>query len=153
MMANQQPQPTYEQYAAQMLALEEQFFGRAARATQKIDPTTGQTAKAEPAHQPFDLQTANAENQVVQGAQGYRIAIYEILLYNSGDQEDVTIKDGVGGQTLAGPLTALPSTTGLFLPWSDVPYFTLSPGNSFVITTAAVAAPRLTGFVKYRLIQ
>lgn len=143
----------YEQWALQQLALEEDFYGSARRGTNRIDPLTGELAKSEPAHQPFDLQAASTDNPVIQGAQGYRVAVHMLMLYNAGDQQDVTLKDGVGGISLTGPLTALPSQVGLMLPWSDVPYFTLSPGNAFVITSGAAASPRLTGFIKYRLLE
>lgn len=142
----------YEAYAAAMLRTEEALSRRAIRLSFR-DPLTGELAKSEAAHQPFDLATASAENQVIQGAQGYRIAIYMLSLYNSGDPVDVTLKDGVGGTNLSGPLIAFPQNAGYVLAYQDAPIFTLSPGNSFVIATGAAAAVRVTGFLKYRLLE
>src|SRR4051794_32537740 len=98
----------YEAWALDQLAIEADFYQRAARGTRQVDPLTGETAKAEPAHQPFDLSLASTDNAVIQGAQGYRIAIHALMLYNAGDQQDVLLKDGVAGINLTGPLVALP---------------------------------------------
>lgn len=147
------PQQDYELYAAAALALEEEFYLRAIRGPIAKDPFSG--AAGDPTHQPFDLQVAAADHAVVQGAQGFRIAIYNLVLFNGGDAIDVTLKNGTpSGATLLGPLSTLPAQVGLMLPRDDQPHFIMDPGKSFVVTLGANAGTtRITGYVKYRLLD
>jgi hypothetical protein len=140
----------YEAYAQTALLQEEHASRNAKRDTTRFVDALG---KGEPAHQPFDLQTAATEHPVIQGAQGYRIAVHMISLYNSGDSVDVTYKDGAGGSNLMGPLVSFPTNVGYLLPWQETPLFTLAPGRAFIISAGAAGAVRLTGFIKYRLIE
>lgn len=144
------PAQDYEQYARALLAAEVDAYRRAIRGPVSKD---GFGLDSEPAHHAFDLQTAATEHKVLQGGTGYRIAVYMLVLYNAGDIIDVTIKDGVGGSVLLGPLSTLPAQVGLMLPLADQPYFNMDPGHAFVLSLGACATPRVTGFVKYRLLD
>lgn len=117
---------------------------------QSVDSTTGQPGPVLPghaSHQPFDVVGVGAHT-LINGAQGTRIEVHMLLLYNAGAGLDtVNLLDG--GAALLGPLVSMAGGMGLFLPWSDEPYFSLQPGNPFVLSSTA--GNEWTGFVKYRM--
>ena len=139
------------------LQQEEYLYGRVIRQSAvSVDPTTGiATPNANvqgPSHQPFDV-SGLGTHTVVSGSQGTRIAVRMLMLYNAGDALTINLLDGAA--KLMGPLAALGGGVGLFLPWSDEPYFTLSPGSSFGIDLSGALGPgiEVTGFLKYSMVE
>lgn len=77
-------------------------------------------------------------------AQGKRITIWQLWLYNTGAQN---IQFLASGKPLVGPLTGFPATAAISLPFTGAPHFSLSPGDDFQILTSA--ATQLSGFINY----
>ena len=137
------------------LAAEIGAYHRAIRG-QKTTGTPGPAGAAamqltEPTHTAFSY-TGAGTHVVIQGAQGYRIAVYSGMIYQAGDAATVQILDGA--TDLMGPLTMFAGGTGLFLPWADVPYFVLQPGNSLALALSAGAGTyAISGFFKTRALE
>jgi hypothetical protein len=143
--------------ADESLNLELLAAARAARATGPgaMSNAPGQAPPTgEPSHLAFDL-VGIGPNITINASQGFRIAIYQLLLYNAGEAQTIALKGGT--LDLMGPIRALGAGVGLFLPWCDHPYFTLEPGQPFIIEGSALAAGPLgsevTGFLKYRMLD
>jgi hypothetical protein len=85
---------------------------------------------------------------LVAGASGKRIAVYELMLYNVASQ-DLELKDG--SNSLTGPLTSFPATSGMLLHNCGEPHFILSPGEDLNLTTSA--ADQVSGFLLYRMLE
>jgi len=132
------------------LASEAEAALRAIRAA----PSASFGGLGEPSHQPFDL-IGVGPNIAINGSQGFRIAIYELLLYNAGESQTISLLAGT--QDLMGPIRAIGAGVGLFLPWQEIPYFTLPAGLPFIIAGSSLAAGPLgsetTGFIKYRMLN
>lgn len=133
-------------------------LGLARRAIRNID-TTGQPSApvtadpmSQPAtHVPFNVSTVG-NNIVVQGVQGYVIAIHQLSLYSTAVQ---TIRLLDRDADLMGSLDDFDG--GYMLPYSPDPHFVLGDGNSFVIKLAAGSGGsptgKVTGFLKYRVFE
>lgn len=107
----------------------------------------------DPTHQPFDAKTVG-DNELIKGAQGTRIAVYSLMLYNSGDALNIRVLDGA--VDLMGIVKAVSSGMGLFLPPADYPYFTLTPGNSFILNLSDPGVGKsaeITGYVKFKMLD
>jgi hypothetical protein len=106
-------------------------------------------------NQPFSCSTLG-DNIVVPGAQGYRIAIHQLSMWNTAKQT-VRLLDGAAGVDLMGALTDFPAGGGDFLPYQDEPHFVLQDGHAFVINIAADtdgdATGAVNGFLKYRMFE
>lgn len=85
---------------------------------------------------------------LVSGASGKRVAVYELMLYNVAAQ-DLELLDGAN--SLTGPLSSFPATSGLLLQNVGEPHFILSPGSNLVLTTSA--ADQVSGFLLYRMLE
>jgi len=133
-----------DQQAAQARALTQTIQRRVSTTT---SPTGAWVMPpSEPFHRPFNVNTVG-DNLIVAGAEGLRIAIHQIELYNTVQQ---TIRLLDGSTDLMGPLDTFPAQAGLNLPWQDEPHFKLSYGQPFKIN---LAAGRVTGFLKYRMME
>ncbi|MCS7261028.1 MAG: hypothetical protein NZ765_09630 [Anaerolineae bacterium] len=89
--------------------------------------------------------TASGANTLVPAVPGNRIAVYEMLLWNT-QQNTLQLLDG---QTpLTGPLTNFPAQTGLLFNFTGAPHFVTSPGNPLVLNLAQ--SQPVTGYVRYR---
>lgn len=85
-------------------------------------------------------------NEIVSGVAGYRIGIYEMLLWNgNANPQNVTLKDGL--VPLMGTVKAMPGAVGVMLPPADEPHFTLTQGQPFNLD---LQLGDVAGFVKYR---
>lgn len=102
-----------------------------------------------PTHQPFDI-SAVGDNVVIPAAAGYHIAIYALQIWNTATQ-DVRFRDGVAGNDLVGPLINFPGSMGNGYQLQNEPHFVTSKGSPFVINLSA--GGRLTGYVKYRMLE
>ena len=111
----------------------------------------GKAMLPEPTHTPFAF-TGAGTHVVIQGAQGYRIAVYSGIIYQGGDPATIRLLDGTFD--LMGALTLMAGGVGLFLPWADVPYFVLQPGNSFAIDLSqGSGAYQVSGYLKTRALE
>lgn len=133
----------------------------ARRALMTADQVAGTTAAAagidpmsQPAtNQPFNV-TAEGDNIVIPGSQGYRVAIHQLSLFNPTAKQTIRLLDG--DQDLMGPLTDLAPGNGLFLPYQAEPHFVLTDGRPFVVNLAgSEGGPvgAVTGFAKYRMFE
>jgi hypothetical protein len=151
--------PSLYSSALAALQAEVDLTRRALRAGGSIAATTaaGQaapgalptTAQERPTHQVIDVSGA-ADHVVIQGAQGVSINIFSLWLYVAGD--DCTLQPLDGAKPLIGPLVGIKGTQGIAMNPQKEPWFELSPGESFVLHVADAAAPRVTGFVQFRLL-
>lgn len=119
--------------------------------TPNVDP-----AMLAPAyHRPFNVDDAG-DNIIVPGVPGMRIAIHQLALYNTLEQ-DIRFLDGTGGTDLTGPMADYGQGGALYLPYQSEPHFVLGDNHAFVINLAAVTGVdttgAVTGFVKYRLFK
>jgi hypothetical protein len=106
-------------------------------------------AQPEPAPEPsvasFDV-SAVGDNVLLAGAPGYRIALYELTLYNTV-QQNLELRDA-SKALLA--LPNFPAQAGYQLAMQDEPHFVLGYGNSLIVN---LGAGRATGFVRYRMLE
>jgi hypothetical protein len=107
------------------------------------DPALKSPAK----NQPFNVGAAG-DNVLIAGTPGYRIAVHQLTLWNTGQQHIRLLDRDID---LQGPLTDFPANTGYMLPYQDEPHFVLIDGNPLVANLSAGSA--LTGFIKYRLLK
>lgn len=136
-------------------AILEQQAAQARNLTQaiqrRVSTTTGPGGAwvmpaSEPFHRPFNVNTVG-DNFIVSGAEGLRIAIHQMELWNTL-QQTIRLLDGT--TDLIGPLETFPAQAGLNLRWQDEPHFKLSYGQPFKIN---LGAGRVTGFLKYRMVE
>ncbi len=115
-----------------------------------IDPSMATPAY----HLPFSVSAAGS-NIIIPGVPGRRIAVHQLFLYNTVEQ-NVRLLDAT--RDLTGPLTDLGLGGSFTASYQTEPHFVLSDGAPFTISlSGADATPAVTGavngFVKYRLFQ
>lgn len=100
---------------------------------------------------PFNVSAAG-DNLILAGTQGYRIAIHQLSLYNTANQ-NVRLLDG--DIDLMGPIVKMQAGSGYFLPYQEEPHFVLTDGRGFIINLAPGDDPvgAVTGFAKYRMLE
>jgi hypothetical protein len=98
---------------------------------------------------PFNVAAAGV-NLIIPGAQGSRIAIHQLSLFNTAQQ---TIRLLDGDTDLMGPLIDMAAGGGYFLPYQEEPHFVLTDGRSFNIDLAGAPVGAVTGFAKYRMLE
>lgn len=123
------------------LALDAELARRLRRALAEAAPET----LPEPSVKAFDV-SSPGDNVILAGAPGYRIAIYELTLYNT-TQQNIEIRDG------SNPLLSLPgfpAQAGYQLGMQQQPHWVLGYGSSLIVN---IASGRVTGFVRYRMLE
>lgn len=133
-----------------MLEQEVTLARNAERLTKQLALANPGRATIDPTHQVIEA-SAVGNNIIVPGSSGFRIAIYQLSLYNSVGQT-IQLLDGTAGAKLQGDLTNFPAGAGYYLPMADQdnPHFVLGQGNSFILNLGAGA---VGGFVKYRMLD
>ncbi len=86
------------------------------------------------------------DNVIVPSVPGKRIEIWQVFIYNVAAQ---ALELRTALESLTGPLTAFPATSGLSLPFTGAPHFLLQPGAPFILRLGA--ATQVSGFVNYLL--
>jgi hypothetical protein len=104
---------------------------------------------------PFST-SATGDTVIVPASAGNRIAIHQLSLFST-EEQNIRLLDGTpGGTDLQGGLPDYKG--GYFLPYQhEEPHFVLTAGQPFVLNIAAGTVSgltgTLTGFVKFRLLQ
>lgn len=89
---------------------------------------------------------AISTDPLIPSVPGKRIEVWQIFLYNVAAQ---TLELRSDRESLTGPLTAFPATSGFSLPYTGAPHFLLRSGEPLILSTSA--ATQVSGFVNYLL--
>jgi len=108
-------------------------------------PSMQEALSYDPVQVSFDI-SATGDNVIVPAAFGYRIAVYEVSIWNTV-QQDISIKNG---STVLKALPGFPAQAGYVLTLNQAPHWKLDYNQPFIIN---LSAGRLTGFLKYRMLE
>jgi len=101
--------------------------------------------------QEFGHQTINqatiGKSELIPGIGGYRLAVYEVFLYNVTSQ-NIEITDGES-KSLTGPLNAFPDASAIFIPYTGAPHWKTQPGNPLCLIQSA--STQVSGWINYRV--
>jgi len=86
------------------------------------------------------------DHAVIPSVPGKRIEVWQVFLYNVVAQ-NLEFRDN--SDTLTGPLTNFPATSGFSLPYTGAPHFLLQSGQALILRMSANS--QVSGFVNYLL--